>query len=152
MSDKVTVYRRLSRILRQEKGYVMKKNRYVTKMNLYIRILVAGYVVYLAYELVPSVQAATGNEKIWMILATAVLALAGLAIVIFSVKGLIRREYYDADEIAEMEAAKEDSQTDAEQAVEELPEQEKAEELPEPKAETAEEAQDTAAKPENTPE
>ena len=89
-----------------------KKNRYVTKMNLYIRILVAGYVVYLAYELVPSVREAAGNEKIWMILATAFLAIAGIVIVAFSVKGLICKEYYDADEIAEMEAAREEKKED----------------------------------------
>ena len=43
---------------------IMKKNKYVTKLNLYIRILVAGYVVYLAYQLLPSIQGATGTEKI----------------------------------------------------------------------------------------
>ncbi len=89
-----------------------KRNRYVTKMNLYIRILVAGYVVYLAYELVPSVRETVGSEKIWMILATAFLAIAGIVIVAFSVKGLIRKEYYDADEIAEMEAAREEKKED----------------------------------------
>lgn len=83
----------------------MKKNRYVTKMNLYIRILVAGYVLYLAYQLIPSVQTAEEGEKLWMIIATSILALAGLVIVGFSVKGLIRKEYYEPDEIAELEAA-----------------------------------------------
>ncbi len=83
-----------------------KKNRYVTKMNLYIRILVAGYVVYIAYQLIPSVQAASaGTEKIWMGVAAALLGIAGLVIVGLSIKGLIRKEYYEADEIADLEAA-----------------------------------------------
>ena len=83
-----------------------KKNRYVTKMNLYIRILVAGYVVYIAYQLIPSIQAASaGTEKIWMGVAAALLGIAGLVIVGLSIKGLIRKEYYEADEIADLEAA-----------------------------------------------
>ena len=83
----------------------MKKNRYVTKMNLYIRILVAGYVVYMAYQLLPSIQAAVGTEKIWMTIAASVLGIAGLVIVGFSVKSLICKEYYDASEIEEMQEA-----------------------------------------------
>lgn len=83
----------------------MKKNKYVTKLNLYIRILVAGYVVYLAYQLLPSIQGATGTEKIWMMIAAAILGLAGLVIVGLSVKGLICKEYYEASEIEEMQEA-----------------------------------------------
>ena len=81
----------------------MKTPRYTTKMNLYIRILVAGYVVYLAYSLIPGLKEATGSEFIWMAIATSVMAFAGILIVAFAVKSLIKKEYYDADEIERLE-------------------------------------------------
>ncbi len=80
----------------------MKAPKYTTKMNFYIRILVAGYVVYLAYTLIPSIQEATGNKQIWLMIATAIMAFAGILVIVFSIKGLVRKEYFEADEIAEM--------------------------------------------------
>lgn len=100
----------------------MKTPKYTTKMNFYIRILVAGYVVYLAYSLIPSIQEATGNKQIGLMIATAIMAFAGILIIVFSVKGLIKKEYYEADEIAQMEeerkadkASTEDTDTNEEQ-------------------------------------
>jgi len=84
----------------------MKKVRYTTKMNLYLRILVAAYIVYLAYGIFPGIQEAVGNEKILMIVAFVFLVFAGITIIVFAVKGLIKKEYYEAYEIEELEKDK----------------------------------------------
>ena len=100
-----------------------KKNRYVTKLNLYIRIVVAGYVVYLAYQLIPSIQLAVGSEKTLMSIAAGALGLAGLVIVGLSVKGLICKEYFEAEEIEEMNRAEEDKQSVEATSSDVIPEQ-----------------------------
>ena len=87
----------------------MKKVRYTTKMNLYLRILVAAYIVYLAYGILPGIQEAVGNEKVLMIIALIFLVFAGVTIIVFAVKGLIKKEYYEAYEIDELEEEKKQS-------------------------------------------
>lgn len=90
----------------------MKKRGYATKMNLYIRILVAGYILYMVYGLIPGIQTTTGSEQIWMIIASVVLAFTSFMIIALSIKSLVKKQYYDPSEIQEMEEENETEEKD----------------------------------------
>lgn len=65
--------------------------RDVTQVTLLLRLVCGGYLLYLAWELRDAVF---GPERqLGFILAAAVFAVAGLLLCIFSLRGLIRREY-----------------------------------------------------------
>lgn len=72
-----------------------------TKVSLTLRILVAAYVLYLAYGLIQDFEKNTGNNRIFIAAAIGVFLIAGGGILILSVKKLIRKEYVDANEDAE---------------------------------------------------
>lgn len=72
-----------------------------TRVGLTLRILVSAYVLYLAYGLMQGFGEAVGNDRIFIAIAIAVFVVVGGAILILSVKKLIRKEYVDADEAAE---------------------------------------------------
>lgn len=78
-----------------------KKKNNDTKMGLTLRVLVSAYVLYLAYGLIRGFGDATGNDRIFIAIAIVVFVAAGGAILIFSAKKLIRKEYVDGDEQAE---------------------------------------------------
>lgn len=69
-----------------------------TKVGLTLRILVAGYVLYLAYGLIQGFGETSGNDRIFIAAAIVIFVAAGGAILILSAKKLIRKEYVDADE------------------------------------------------------
>ncbi|MDE7199666.1 MAG: hypothetical protein K2O15_12405 [Lachnospiraceae bacterium] len=69
-----------------------------TKVGLTLRILVAVYVLYLAYGLIQGFGETTGNDRILIAIAIGIFLVAGGAILILSAKKLIRKEYVDADE------------------------------------------------------
>ncbi|MDE5938525.1 MAG: hypothetical protein K2H37_05550 [Lachnospiraceae bacterium] len=79
---------------------VNKKNG-DTKVGLTLRILVAAYVLYLAFGLIQGFGETTGNDRIFIAIAIVVFVAAGGAILILSAKKLIKKEYVDADEQAE---------------------------------------------------
>lgn len=68
-----------------------------TRVGLTLRILVSAYVLYLAYGLIRGFGEAAGNDRIFIAVAIVVFVAAGGAILIFSAKKLIRKEYVDAD-------------------------------------------------------
>lgn len=72
-----------------------------TKAGLTLRILVALYVLYLAYGLIKGFGETTGNDRLLIGAAIVVFLAAGGAILFFSAKKLIRKEYRDADENTE---------------------------------------------------
>lgn len=74
-----------------------------TKVGLTLRILVAAYVLYLAYGLIQGFGETSGNDRIFVAIAIAIFLVAGGAILILSGRKLIRKEYVDADEEAENE-------------------------------------------------
>ncbi len=69
-----------------------------TKVGLTLRILVAAYVLYLAYGLIQGFGEAFGKDRIFIGAAIIIFLVAGGAIMILSAKKLIRKEYRDADE------------------------------------------------------
>lgn len=72
-----------------------------TKVGLTLRILVAVYVLYLAYGLIEGFGETAGNDRIFIGAAIGIFLVAGGAILIISAKKLIRKEYVDAYEEAE---------------------------------------------------
>ena len=72
-----------------------------TKVGLTLRILVAVYVLYLACGLIKGLGETSGNDRILIGAAIVVFLAAGGAILFFSGKKLIRKEYRDADENTE---------------------------------------------------
>lgn len=68
-----------------------------TKVGLSLRILVSAYVLYLAYGLIQGYGDAAGNDRIFIAIAIIVFVASGGAILILSVKKLIRKEYMDAE-------------------------------------------------------
>jgi len=65
-----------------------------TQMNLYLRIVVGGYLVYLAYDIfkLRDTQAA----EYWvMMLFVLLFTVAGAVFAAISIKSLIKKEYYD---------------------------------------------------------
>lgn len=69
-----------------------------TKVGLMLRILVAGYVLYLAYDLIRGFGETAGNDRVLIAAAIGVFLIGGGLILILSVKKLIRKEYVDANE------------------------------------------------------
>ncbi len=71
-----------------------------TRVGLTLRVLVAAYVLYLAYGLIRGFGETAGNERIFIAIAIGVFLIGGGAILVLSVRKLIRKEYMDADEDA----------------------------------------------------
>lgn len=81
-----------------------KKNRGTTKVNLYIRIVAAAYIVYLAYTLFQDNATNMAVKNYWLIMGCAALFfVCGLTILLLSIIRLIKKEYDDpnAEEDAE---------------------------------------------------
>ena len=65
--------------------------RDVTQVTLLLRLVCGGYLLYLAWELR---EAVFGPERqLAFILAAALFAVVGLLLCVFSLRGLIRKEY-----------------------------------------------------------
>lgn len=75
-----------------------------TKVGLTLRIVVAAYVLYLACDLIRGFGETSGNERIGIAIAIIIFLAGGGAILLFSVKKLIRKEYMDAEENTGSEA------------------------------------------------
>ncbi|NLG04997.1 MAG: hypothetical protein GX567_14375 [Clostridia bacterium] len=93
--------------------------KYTTKTIIYLRMAVSAYIVYIAYDLIDAVQKAQGKNQIYMIIATAFLAVAGMTILILSIKALVKKEYYEQDEIEELEAKEKAEKEKAEKETDE---------------------------------
>ena len=65
--------------------------RDVTQVTLLLRLVCGGYLLYLAWELR---EAVVGPERqLAFLLAAALFAVVGLLLCVFSLRGLIRKEY-----------------------------------------------------------
>ena len=76
----------------ENKNDILKKT---TAMNLYLRIMIGGFLVYLAYTLGIDLKNTTGNDTIIFGAATILFSLAGVVIVGWSLYRLIKKDYYD---------------------------------------------------------
>lgn len=77
------------------------KRRGDTKVGLTLRILVAAYVLYLAYSLIQGFGETSGNDRIFIGIAIVVFLIAGGAILILSGRKLIKKDYIDGNDDAE---------------------------------------------------
>lgn len=77
----------------------MFKKKSVTPISLGIRALIGGYLLYLAYSLIPAIQESPDTREMifWIVIAAIFSIVGGLAI-IFSIKSLIKGEYEKLDQ------------------------------------------------------
>lgn len=71
---------------------ILKKT---TAMNLYLRIFIGGFLIYLSYTLGVDLGNITGNDKVIIGAATVLFAVAGVVIVGWSVYRLVKKDYFD---------------------------------------------------------
>lgn len=81
-----------------------------TRIGLTLRVVVAVYVLYLAYGLIQGFGETSGNDRIFIGIAIIIFVVAGGAILFFSGRKLIRKEYIDAEEDAGDEGAEDESE------------------------------------------
>ncbi|MFA9379023.1 MAG: hypothetical protein ACERKZ_20105 [Lachnotalea sp.] len=82
----------------------MFKKKKLTAASLGIRMLMGGYLLYLAYQLIPSFQEATRTKELVFIGFMAVLFFCvGAIVVFFSIKAFIKGEYHKGDASEETE-------------------------------------------------
>lgn len=81
-----------------------------TQVGLTLRVVVALYVLYLAYGLIQGFGETSGNDRIFIAIAIVIFIAAGGAILFFSGRKLIRKEYVDADQDAGDEKTEEESE------------------------------------------
>ena len=82
------------------------ENNYVPKSSLVIRMIAGGYLVYLAFQLVTTLEEQTINQ--WISIGCAVLfTIAGGVMLYFSLKALKNKEYKEAVQNQEEEEKKE---------------------------------------------
>lgn len=80
---------------------ILKKT---TATNLYLRIFVGGFLVYLAYTLGVDLKNTTGNDTIIFAVATVLFTLSGVFLILWSGWRLVKKDYYDPmTELAEDE-------------------------------------------------
>ena len=91
----------------ENKNDILKKT---TAMNLYLRIMIGGFLVYLAYTLGIDLKNTTGNDTIIFGAATILFALAGVIVAGWSLYRLIKKDYYDPMMAGDL--PEEDSQDD----------------------------------------
>lgn len=90
-----------------KKDDVLKKT---TAMNLYLRIFVGGFLVYLAYTLAIDIGNASGNDLIIFGAAAVLFVVAGAGVVIWSIYRLIKKDYYDP--MTDIASEESENQTD----------------------------------------
>lgn len=91
---------------------ILKKT---TAMNLYLRIFIGGFLIYLSYMLGADLGNITGNDKIIIGAAAVLFVVAGVIIVGWSVYRLVKKDYYDPLTEA---AEEEESETEEEKEIE----------------------------------
>ena len=75
-----------------DKNDILKKT---TSTNLWLRIFVAAFLLYLAYTLGMELDGVSGKD-VWILGgATALFALSGVVIIGWSLRRLIKKDYYD---------------------------------------------------------
>ncbi len=77
---------------KKDKNAILTKT---TATNLWMRIFVGGFLIYLAYTLGADLKTSAGNELIIFGLATALFGISGVAIMGWSFYRLVKKDYYD---------------------------------------------------------
>lgn len=62
-----------------------------------LQIVVAGYVIYLAYGLKDGIMEATGREQIFFILAAVFLCIASIAVIIMALRNMFKKDKPDEE-------------------------------------------------------
>lgn len=76
----------------ENKNEILKKT---TATNLWLRIFVGGFLVYLAYSIGIDLKNTSGNDTLILTAATALFVFAGVIIVGHSLYRLAKKDYYD---------------------------------------------------------
>lgn len=84
-----------------------------TQVGLTLRVVVALYVLYLAYGLIQGFGETSGNDRIFIAIAIIIFIAAGGTILFFSGRKLIRKEYIGAAQDIEDDAADESAEAEA---------------------------------------
>lgn len=72
----------------------MEEKKYsVSKISLYIRILIMAYVLYLAGGVLGNINENEGTAKWLLLLGAIILLIGGIIIIGLAVKALIKKEY-----------------------------------------------------------
>lgn len=98
----------------------MFKKKSLTASSLGIRVIIGGYLLYLAYSLIPSIRTAVDTKE--MIFWGAIVALffgVGSLIMFFSIKALLKGDYDKGITSDELETEKDDSNLIEEDVTEE---------------------------------
>jgi hypothetical protein len=66
-----------------------------TAMNLYLRIFVGGFLLYLACSLGVDLGSLTGKDKVIITAATVLFVVSGVIIIGVSAYRLVKKDYYD---------------------------------------------------------
>ncbi len=77
-----------------------------------LQIVVACYVIYLAYGLRDGIMEKTGNERLWFIIAACVLAIGSILIIIRAAKNMFEK---DVQEDMEQENQEQEKENDSNQ-------------------------------------
>ena len=75
----------------EEKG----KKPNLTKGTLILRTVVALYLLYTVYQLMPSLKTATGKDLIFVVAAMVIFTAIAIPLAAFSVKALVKGEFVD---------------------------------------------------------
>ena len=72
-----------------------EKKPLLTKGTLILRTVVALYLLYTVYQLVPSLKTSTGRDLIFVVAAMVIFTAIAIPLAIFSAKALIKGEFAD---------------------------------------------------------
>ncbi|MBD5541793.1 MAG: hypothetical protein HDR00_11515 [Lachnospiraceae bacterium] len=64
-----------------------------TRNGLYLRAVIGGLILYYAYTIIADIGTASGTSRIWLYIFVAVFGIAGVWIILDSLKRLFKKEY-----------------------------------------------------------
>ncbi len=83
--------------LQQDQNKVEKNQKphsmFSTRNGLYLRTVMGGLIVYYAYSAISNIESTATSSRMPLYIISGVLALAGVIVILFSVKRLIKKEY-----------------------------------------------------------
>ena len=91
LAEKCSIDKKEKKNLMEEKG----KKPNLTKGTLILRTVVALYLLYTVYQLMPSLKTATGKDLIFVVAAMVIFTAIAIPLAAFSVKALVKGEFVD---------------------------------------------------------
>ncbi|MFT3982631.1 MAG: hypothetical protein QM697_01880 [Lachnospiraceae bacterium] len=83
-----------------------------TQMSLYMRIVVGGYLVYLAYDIF-KLRDTQASDYWFMMVSVVLFTVIGIILAAMSIKGLIKKDYYDPNnDSTDQDAAAENTESE----------------------------------------